>query len=728
LRIIVGTIVFAVLTTSLAALPVQAAPQNEPKATAVPVKSAPAIDGVLDDTCWTEAIPVTEFHQRDPRQGEMASERTEVRIVYTRDAIYAGFRNYDSAPQSLVATERRRDEDLTRDDSVAVLLDTFHDHRNASLFRTNVLGTEFDALVTDEGRDVNVAWDERWEVATKTDEEGWTAEFMIPFKSLRMGHEEPLIWGIDFERVIRRKNEAVYWTNYSRDFKFETISQAGQLVGLENLALGLRLRVKPFLLAGFEKFPRTGGRTETNNLSTMGLEVLKYRPTAGLTLDVTYNTDFAQTEVDDLATNIERFPLFFPERREFFLEGAGTFEFGTGVGLGGSRDVMLFFSRRIGLAPSGVPIPILGGVKLSGRQGPYGIGLINMQTESSGGVPANNFTVGRIKRDVLGRSAIGALFTNRQSSVAGDHNRVFGADGNFVFARNLNIHSFIARSDTPGLNKDNWTGFGRVLWDSDFFVAGAEHLVVQRNFQPDVGWVPRRDQKRTTVQLGVRPRPAASDLLRQWIVRARLDLTQNQTGKQESMTYHYLTVETIFQSGDHLLFDFHRSFERLFEPFSIRPEITIPVGSYRSWDGLLTWTGAPHRTISGPLLRYRYEWDFFGGKRYELRIQPQIALSEALSLNVGYALDNVNLRWGNFTSHVINNRINYAFSNRWLTSATIQYSNLRSLVNYRLRLNYIHRPGDDLFVIYNEGRNVGEVGEAFLGRSIMVKYTYSFDF
>ena len=724
---LVESTVFILLIAALAT-PAEASQLGERRATAVFVGSSPLIDGVLDDAAWAEALPETEFVQRDPSQGDPGSERTEVRVVYTRDAIYVAFRNFDSEPDLLVATERRRDEDLTRDDSVAIVLDTFHDHRNAVSFRTNVLGTQFDASVTDEGRDISVAWDERWEVRTGVGADGWVAEFMIPFKSLRMSAQEPMIWGLDFERLIRRKNEAVYWNNYSRDFNFETVSQAGQLAGLEGLDQGLRLRVKPFFLGGIDQHRPNGGSLQSDNLSTIGLEVLKFRPTAGLTLDLTYNTDFAQTEVDDLVTNIDRFPLFFPERREFFLEGAGIFEFGTGVGLGGSRDVVLFFSRRIGLAPSGLPIPIVGGAKLTGREGPYTLGVLNMQTESSDGVPANNFTVARIKRDVGNRSSVGALFTNRQSSLQGDHNRVFGADGNFVFARNLNVHSFVARSDTPEFDRDNWTGFVRVLWNSDFLIAGGEHLVVQRNFYPDVGWVPRRDQKRTTLQLGIRPRPASSDVIRQWILRTRLDLTENQAGQQESLTYHFFTLEGIFQTGDQFLIDFHRSSERLFDPFSIRPDITIPVGTYRGSDVLATWSGAPHRRISGPLLRYRYESGFFGGDRHELQIQPQIAVNDALSLSVGYLLDDVNLPWGDFTSHVINKRVSYAFSNRWLTSATVQYSNLRSLMNFRFRLNYIYRSGDDLFVIYNEGRDVEDFREGLLGRSFMVKWTHSIDF
>lgn len=705
--------------------------QESPSKTAVAVfvEEAPLLDGVLDDAVWGVATPLSDFRQKDPDQGAPVSEATTVRVIYTEEAIYFGFRCDDSQPEAIIATERRRDEDLTKDDSVAILLDTFHDRRNAFLFRTNSLGAQYDALLTDEGLDINVSWDEKWESAAVRNENGWTAEIMIPFKSLRMGQEREMVWGLEVERLVRRKNEAAYWNSYDRNFQFEDVSRAGALEGLENISQGLTWRIKPFVLAGFDQTPDRMGGTQTNDLSDIGLELVKYRPTAALTLDITANTDFAQTEVDNLVTNITRFPLFFPERREFFLEGAGIFEFGTGVGINASRDFKLFFSRRIGLSPSGEVIPIIVGAKFTGRVGPYTLGLIDMQTEEEFGVESNNYGIVRIKRDVLARSTVGVMFTNRQSSVTGDHNRVFGVDGNFVVAGNLNLQGFLANTETPDRPDDDWSAFGRVLWDSDYLLAGAEYLMVQRNFNPEIGFVPRRDQRKARLQLGIRPRPQ-SELIRQWIIRSQIEFTQNQAGKQESISYHYITSETIFETGDRIMIDFHRKSERLFKPFAIRPDVLIPTGSYRSWDVLLIIDGALHRSFAGTeIVRFNYEWGFFDGSAIEMTIQPQIKLSEAFSVDLIYLLNHVDLPFGQFTSHVINTRANYAFSNKWLTSTTVQYSNLDHFVNFRFRLNYIYRPGDDIFIIYNEGRNTNDLDpDALLGRSVMVKWTYSFDF
>ena len=489
--------------------------------------------------------------------------------------------------------------------------------------------------------------------------------------------------------------------------------------------------MKPYLVGGFGQTLNALGRTETDNLSDVGIEVFKYRPTRALTLDFTVNTDFAETEVDDLVTNITRFPLFFAEKREFFLEGAGIFDFGTGAGGGGGR-YQLFFSRRIGLSRSREPIPVLGGAKLTGRVGAYTLGVLNMQSDSVGDAPGNNYGVVRVKRDLFGRSSVGAMFTNRQSSESGDYNRAFGVDGNFVFASNLDIHTFIAKTETPGLTGDDWSGFGRVRWNSDFLLLGAEHLVVQRNVNPEIGFVSRRGQQTTTFQAGIRPRPD-SDLIRQLVFRTRFDYTENQDGEQETLTYHFLTFESHFETGDLLLFDSHRNFDRLFEPFDIvRGRISIPAGTYRGWDVVAQWSGAPQRRVSGrQLLRFRYEWDFFDGRRIEARIQPQVKINESLSVDFDYALEEVDLPWGDFTSNVVNARVNYAFSNRWLTSTTVQRSSLNSLVNYRFRLNYIYRPGDDLFFIYNEGRNIDldrPFENTLLGRSLLMKFTHSLDF
>jgi hypothetical protein len=355
-----------------------------------------------------------------------------------------------------------------------------------------------------------------------------------------------------------------------------------------------------------------------------------------------------------------------------------------------------------------------------------------MQTGTEFGIQGSNFGVYRVKRNLLERSSIGAMFTNRQSSLDGDYNRVFGFDGNFIFADNLNLQGFVAKTETPILAEDDWSAFGRVLWDSDFLLAGAEYLLVQRNFNPEIGFVPRRDQRKTILQLGIRPRPQ-SDLIRQLVFRTRMDYIQNQDGKQESVNYHFFTMETLFESGDRIQIDFHRNFERLFEPFpilpTIRPDIIIPSGTYRGWDFLFVMDGAPHRRIAGAeMIRFNYDWGFFDGRKLELTIQPQVKVSEALSFDVGYVLDEVDLPYGDFTSQVLNLRANYSFSTKWLTSYTVQYSNLDDFVNFRFRLNYIYRPGDDIFFIYNEGRNVDELSSGLLGRSFMLKWTRSFDF
>ncbi len=715
---------FLFLTSGLGQTP--ATPQKEGRATFV--EEAPVLDGDLGDIAWTQAAPLSDFHQKDPEEGAPGSEATTVYVVYTREAIFFGFFCQDREPDAIIASERRRDADLVKDDSVAILLDTFYDRRNAFLFRTNSLGAQYDALVTDEGVDINVTWDEKWAVAAARSAEGWTAEVMIPFKSLRMNQSESKVFGLEIERLIRRKNEAVYWNTFDRNFQFEDVSRAGRLTGLENVEQGLRWRIKPFGLAGFEQFPDGRDGTITHNLSDVGLELVKFRPSPSLTLDMTANTDFAQTEVDDLVTNVTRFPLFFPERREFFLEGAGTFEFGTGMGFQGSRDFKLFFSRRIGLSPDGDPIPIIGGAKFTGRTGAYTLGAINMQTRDHLGFEGNNYGVFRLKRDLFERSYLGVLFTNRQSPLERDYNRVIGVDSNFVFVDNLNVQAFLAKTFTPGVPDDDWSAFGRILWDTDLFVAGAEYLLVQRNFNPELGFVPRSDQRKTTLQLKFGPRPK-SDVVRQYIFRTRMDYTQNQDGDQESMQYHMFTFETLFESGDRFFIDFHRNYERLFEPFDIRPDIIIPVGTYWHYDMLVMVDGAPHRKIAGEqFVRFSYQWGFFGGNLMELRVAPQIKLTDSYSVDLIYALDDVDLPQGAFTSHVLNTRVNYAFSNKWLTSATVQYSNLDDFVNFRFRLNYIFRPGDDLFFIYNEGRNLDDLRQGLVGRSFLVKWTYSFDF
>ena len=356
--------------------------------------------------------------KKDPEEGQPATERTEIRILYTRRSIVFGIRCYDSDASRILATELRRDNEFLNDDYVSVLVDTLHDNRSGYLFRTNPLGTEYDALITDEGRVTDVNWNESWNVGATRDESGWTAEIEIPFKALRLTGDQNPVWGIDFERVIRRKSEFSYWSNFKRGFEFTKVSQAGELNGLADLDSGLTLRIKPFTKAGLTQTSAGGNSSTTSrNNSEIGLEDVKYRITPDFTADFTANTDFAEADVDAQVLNLTRFPVYFPETREFFVEGAGVFDYGPGGG--GTSEFRMFFSRNLGLSPDREVIPIRAGAKLTGKARGWSVGLLNVQTGASGKVPPRSFSVTRIKKDILGRSNLGVIAVNRDSRTWG---------------------------------------------------------------------------------------------------------------------------------------------------------------------------------------------------------------------------------------------------------------------------------------------------------------------
>ena len=594
----------------------------------------------------------------------------------------------------------------------------------------------FDERITDEGRDVDLNWDGEWDVTARRTDKGWTANIEIPFQTLRIKNEKKQIWGIDFQRVIRRKNEFAYWSNYRRNYTFLNVSQAGKLLGIEDIESGYRWRVKPYVAPRISNIdgaisPGLGSAFNT------GVDV-KYRITPSLTADFTIHPDFAQTDVDEQVVNITRFPLFFPEKREFFREDLGLFEFGTDVGGGNrdARDLKLFFSRRIGLSSKGEPVPIVAGAKVTGKIKGLTVGFINMQTRglkfgpTRTGAPAradepgSNFTVVRIKRDVLERSNVGAIFTNRVSGKSGDYNRAFGVDGNFRFFDNLILQSFVAKTNTPYLHGEDWSWRGRAAYDDDFFAIELAHLDVGKNFNPEIGFVPRLDQRSTTANFQIKPRPKHGPV-RQFQFSSRIDYTDNHRHILESRRWHWLTVRTIFQSGDRVVVDQHRIFERLLKPFDITPDIRIPIGAYPSHDIRIEYQASPARRIAGDdFAQLTREWGFFGGDRTQLKLNPEIKFSKALFVNLGYTFDDVQVPQGSFTAHVVNSRANYSFSNNLLTSVTVTYNSLNHLFNTRFRLNYIFRRNDNFFIVYDEGR--GAEGQS--RRALTAKLTYSFDF
>ncbi|MDA2934250.1 carbohydrate binding family 9 domain-containing protein [Acidobacteria bacterium AH-259-D05] len=695
-------------------------------ARAVRIEGTPKIDGDLSESVWELASVVSEFAQRDPQEGEPATERTEVKILYNHKSIFFGVVCYDSEPEKILARERARDGGATGfhrsdafmgDDTFEIILDTFHNHQDGFLFRTNPLGTKFDSWISDEGRRENPNWDERWNTAARRTEEGWVAEIEIPFKSIRVPNEEDQPWGIDFKRNIRRKNEEVAWSNYGRDFKFIQVSQAGDLVGLRDISGELRLRVKPYATAGVSRV-FVEGEPETDHLFDAGLEDVKYRLTPSLTLDFTANPDFAQVDVDEQVSNLTRFSIFFPEKREFFLENANVFDFGPG---GPRPELKLFHSRRVGLSEDREPIDIIAGLRLTGQLKGLDLGFMSVQTDDFQDIPGSNFSVLRVKRKLLSRSVVGAMVTNRQSSLEDDYNRTLGLDANFVFFENLHLESFLAKSETPGLEEDDWAVRPlRVAWDTDFLFASAEHMIIGRNFNAEMGFIPRTDVKQSFLSVEIKPRPR-SEMIRQFAFISSLRYITNQQNVLETREQEVF-FRTSLESGDSIGFGYARNFEFLDESFRLRGQLLVPPGAYYS-DRFSFNVGTHRGRRVGGWFQFQRENGFWGGNRLTMNLSPDLKWSENLSFAFQFRLDDVELPQGEFSSKVSNIRINYNFTNNWLTSTTVQYDSIRDLVNVNFRINWIYRTGDDLFLVFNQART-----SSLTDRAIILKFTHSFDF
>ena len=691
--------------------------------TILQIQEAPVLDGRLDEQIWQDTPVADQFVQRDPDEGMPATERTQVRALYDAENLYFGIRCFDSGAERILATELRRDNNFDNDDSFAIILDTFHDHRNAFLFRINPEGTQYDALITDEGRDVNADWDEKWEVEARIDDEGWTAEIKIPLKTIRFSASSER-FGIDFERVIRRKNESSYWNNYSRNFSFQQISQAGHLQGLEAVVSGLRLRIKPYVNGRI--ITQGAEERNTNFLADVGLENLKYSVTSGLTLDLTVNTDFAQTEVDSQVINFDRFPVFFPEKREFFLEGAGIFEIS--LNAGSTPDIKLFHSRRIGLSDGGEEIPILAGARLTGRVGEkFTLGVLGVRTDESQGRPADNFTVFRLKRDILSRSAVGMFFTGRRAD-GGYFNRVVGVDQNLIFFEHLKVAGILARSFTEGVDDRQWLGSLQTIWSDDFLLAGFTYFEVGENFQTDLGFIKREAVRSYGPRFAISPRPS-SDRIRQLSFGVRLEHLRSVVDNELFTEIYHFDNSIQFQDGSSFAVNPHRRVEVLDTPLNLPGGLVVSPGTYTWWHSNFEYRLNPARMVSGNL-EYRYEWDYYGegGKRHEWVLAPVVKLNSMFSFQVTYGINRIELAGREpSTFHLLNNSFNFAFSRKWLTSTVLQYNSDSDVVGVNFRLNYIYRPGDDLFIVFNEFRDRSGA-TTDLDRQLIVKFTHSFDF
>jgi hypothetical protein len=718
-----GVLLLALVETA-GATPAAQTPAATKSVRAHRITSPVRVDGLLDDEAWQQAETVTDFVQQDPHVNEPASEQTEARVLIDHEAIYFGVVCRDSDPHGVIARELRRDNPFAGDDHFEILLDTFHDHRNAFHFAVNPLGTQYDALITDEGHDINAEWNERWWSETRMTADGWTAEIRIPLTTLRSGKGLDT-FGVNFKRYIRRKNESVHWTGWSRDFPFLQVSQAGHLTGVERLDTGLKLRVKPYLLGGFRDTETGGTASGVSRLNDVGVETVRFSVTSGLTAELTANTDFAQTEVDDAVVNLTRFPLFFPEKREFFLERAGIFEFGLGGRRGGvaERHLQMFFSRRIGLTDDRIAVPVQAGARLVGHAAGLDLGLLNVQTGRFDATPGSNYLVFRGKRNVLARSNVGVFVSSRQANTA-DFNRVIGGDANFTLFKNTDIQGFLAKSSTPGVSGNDYAGRAKYNWFTDLHEVFLEHLYVGPDFKHDVGFVRRTGVQRSDAAYIWQPRPRGLGV-RNFVFRNEVvyvtDVHRTLLNREQISQW-----TTRFVSDDAARLNTTHTFDRVERAFEIANGIVVPAGDYGFRDTFAEYEGSGRRTVGG---RIRYgAGDFYGGRRRYVQVAPALRPMPLVGVEASYEYNDVTLPQGAFTTHVVNGRMNFNVSNKWLTTTLAQYDSASARKVLFFRLNYIFRPGDNVFFVFNQTAQPGPAARDQRDRALMVKWTYSVDF
>ena len=690
------------------------------------------VDGVLDDPVYEQVPAAGGFSQQEPDEGAPASESTRVWVLYDAENLYIAADLEEAHPDNVMASEMRRDHrSIGWNDSFQVILDTFYDRRNGFLFHTNALGALYDAQVTDE-RSTNSDWNTVWWVKSRIGDGGWTTEIRIPFRSLRYATGGAQLWGINFQRNIKHRNEKVFFTPtpqaYNRNGLLR-LSNAATLVGLEAPAGSRRMELKPYAIGSQAHAPLRDTLNEWSG--DVGAD-FKFGVTDGLTADVTWNTDFAQVEDDETQVNLSRFSLFYPEKREFFLEGQGMFDFGgrqTQLFRGPTDMPIPFFSRTIGIS-GGSAVPILGGARLHGRAGAYTMGLMNIQTGTVAGLDAEstNFSAFRMKRDIFARSNIGVIATHRNINAGGTgSNSLVGLDGNFNPTEHIRVNTFYMASSEPGVEAGHRAAsyMGQFRYDTDLIDISAEHLYLGEDFNPGMGFVRRRDFTKNGGSVTLAPRPRGIEAIRQFEFKADANQYNRPDGALETREY---TVEgrAIFESSDRFVVDHSRTEERLREGFSLSSDVAVPAGDYRfNRTGVRFWLGT-HRAVSGYL---RYEFgDFFGGTRRELSYWGRAEVNRRFSMEPNLSLNWIEVPQGEVQARVTRLRATYTVSPQSFIGALVQYNSAAQLISANLRFRWEYSPGSDLFVVFSTNRDGDDGLSGLTDRALVVKFTRLFRF
>ena len=690
------------------------------------------VDGVLDDPVY-EQVPAAEgFVQQEPDENAPVSESTRVWVLYDADSLYIAADLEEHHSDLFMTNEMRRDQrNIGWGDSFSVILDTFYDRRNGVLFHTNSAGALYDAQVTDE-RNTNADWNTVWWVRTERLEHGWTVEMRIPFRSLRYAAGGAQLWGINFRRLIKHKNERAYLTPtpqaYDR-FGLLRLSNAATLVGLEAPAGSRRMELKPYAIGSQSHAPLRDINEEWSG--DVGAD-FKFGVTDGLTADVTWNTDFAQVEDDETQVNLSRFSLFYPEKREFFLEGQGVFDFGGRETrfFGGPTDVPIpFFSRSIGIS-GGSAVPILGGARLHGRAGAYQMGLMNIQTSDVGAldVESTNFSAFRIKRDLFARSNIGVIATHRNISADGSGaNSLYGMDGNFAPTEHIQFNTFYMATSEPGAETGHQAAsyMGQFRYDTDLIDFEVQRLYLGGDFNPGMGFIRRRDFTKNGGSFLFAPRPRSIEAVRQFEFEVEANNYDRPDGDLETREYT-LNARAIFESSDRLMFDHTVTEEHLLEGFDLSDEVAVPAGNYKfSRTGVRIRMGS-HRKFSG---MFRYEFgDFFGGARQEVSYWGRAELNQRFSFEPNLSFNWITVPGGDVQAQVSRLRVTYTVSPRSFLGALVQYNSAAQLISANVRFRWEYSPGSDLFVVFSSNRDGDDGLSGLTDRAVVVKFTRLFRF
>ncbi len=731
----------AVLTSTHSLAQDISARKIKPSTQAFALDSAPTIDGdIINDPAWASVSPTTGFTQVQPVEGLPATQNTEVFMGFSATALYIGVIAYDDEPSRIVVADSRRDSDLEETDSFQVVIDGFQDRQNGFVFGTNPAGIQYDGQVVNEGNGggfgggggaFNLNWDAPWVVKSKIGDYGWSAEMEIPFSSLRYNGRGGRDWGINFQRNIRRNNEVAYWAPIERQFNLYRISEAGSVAGIEAPAQR-GLLVTPYALTRAERGGTIASGTEIDE--EFGFD-LKYSITPSLTLDATYNTDFAQVEVDDIQVNLDRFSLFFPEKRPFFLENAGQFS------VGNARELELFFSRRIGVGAGGAQLPVEGGARLTGKIGDNtNVGFLAMRSEGiAGTIPENDYTVARVNQELGNRSTIGFMYVGRDgdgsvnNNKGSDYNRTYSVDGRWGIGDTTLISGFAAKTETPGRNGDDHAiGINAAFNTIDWTINGG-YAEVAEDFNPEVGFLSRTAYRKFTATALRRYRPA-NNFANLFELRPHISYRGywDFDGFQETGFIH-VDNHWEFLGGMEAHTGVNFTHEGVKQPFQIVSGVTVPAGTYKHEEAQLVYftnQGLPLSiNVSSRI------GGFFGGDRFNIEPTIRYRVGETFSTELSWNHQQIELpvAGGDFDVNLARLRLSYSFTPNVLLQALVQYNERDDVIGTNIRFSWLQSANAGLYLVYNQvdesglntpqGRAMREDAQGFI-----LKYSRIFDF